>query len=679
MLKIKEDSRQLKIIYGLFFFIIYVAVQALFWAAPTTFVDENDVILGGMFVANGGDVYKHFLSQHMPLMYYFSALFHLLGAKTVIWYRVYFSVFSALLWILMYYRYKRFFGGWTMFLGPIIFIALLGMGDFTCVTILSDRMQAYGISILFMEFICFAKRENEFYNRTSIIWISFAILISFGSAFVSIFAIFAIFLSVFSLEICKNCISEKKTCRNTIIIITKKYYRLILVVLLPFIVLLGWYFLSSNLHNFFEGAYTMNREIYSKYLDGYGSSTIDSILSSISSFFSLFQNAIRGFNTDVYSNAMILLLLMINIAYLVRIFAWNKLTAVCTFFILTQSAPRGYTSFHAMGYYIITAYMAAELIGVLITQVRNIGPIVNEKKVGLIAGSLFILLTPLMANVSNVGTVAGSLLHSQISTEAKIIRQITDQDEPVGCLNAVEQEWLLVEIDRPIMLLETSVPWFYEQWGDAAKAKIEESAPAVVLYNPSYEVWGYAIKDYAAEICQEIENRYTNLQESGVGNLWVRNDCVEKVKKELGIVQYIQKTGDAVGICEKTLAGGQIFSQYFLAEVDKCAGFALKIGTYSRVSDASLELRLIDVDSNDVISSKIFELSSAHDNEYFVMEMPCTLVRGQQYRLDIQALNMDESNMVVPYITATENISEFQFAEIAGTECNYNLCVNLYL
>ena len=74
------------------------------------FLDEQDNLIGGKIVANGGHIYIDFISQHMPGMYYICMLFAQMGISTLVGYRVSFYFLIAVIWVFMYFRYQENFG-----------------------------------------------------------------------------------------------------------------------------------------------------------------------------------------------------------------------------------------------------------------------------------------------------------------------------------------------------------------------------------------------------------------------------------------------------------------------------------------------------------------------------------------------------------------------------------------
>ena len=61
-------------------FLVYLIMLLGVLNRSPGFTDESDNFIGGMVVASGGRMYRDFVSQHMPVMYYICAVLKMLGA-----------------------------------------------------------------------------------------------------------------------------------------------------------------------------------------------------------------------------------------------------------------------------------------------------------------------------------------------------------------------------------------------------------------------------------------------------------------------------------------------------------------------------------------------------------------------------------------------------------------------
>ena len=68
-----------------------------------------------------------------------------------------------------------------------------------------------------------------------------------------------------------------------------------------------------------------------------------------------------------------------------------------------------------------------------------------------------------------------------------------------------------MKADRTVVYAASSTPWTWEEWGKQQMKQIKKDPPKVALYSPDHECWGYAIKDYAPEVCSYIDENYVLL------------------------------------------------------------------------------------------------------------------------------------------------------------------------
>ena len=91
-------------------FLVYLIMLLGVLNRSPGFTDESDNFIGGMVVASGGRMYRDFVSQHMPVMYYICAVLKMLGADSVYEFRLYFYVILAVMWSFAAMHYKKQFG-----------------------------------------------------------------------------------------------------------------------------------------------------------------------------------------------------------------------------------------------------------------------------------------------------------------------------------------------------------------------------------------------------------------------------------------------------------------------------------------------------------------------------------------------------------------------------------------
>jgi len=244
------------ILYGLLLFFLLMS----FWNQGVFGSDEGEIFIKGRQIAAEDRLYSDVLSQHMPVMYYIAAVFAKAGARSAYEFRMCFYALFAVMWSIMYFYFGKRLGDKKVALYAIIYLILeAGISQGTC--ILSEQLQGIGMVILLYELLMFYERKS--FTFADSVLISLAVFISFGSAFVSAFGIFAVAVSVLLLEI-RELKAERYTLGTGLFRLIKKYVVLFIVIALPFAALLIYYKSIHSLKNFYAWAYLLNREVYVK-------------------------------------------------------------------------------------------------------------------------------------------------------------------------------------------------------------------------------------------------------------------------------------------------------------------------------------------------------------------------------------------------------------------------------
>lgn len=680
-----KDMTLLKSLFdGILVFLFFMVILLAFIGQQTWFVDENDNFLGAMTIVNGGDIYKDFCSQHMPLMYYLCAIFYRLGARTVVWYRLYFDIFTAVLWTAMYFRYKKHFGKLTMLMGPAIYAAALASNpdtatNFTYTAVLSDKLQAYGMVILLLEFIIFAKDKDRKLNLASCCWISFAIFISFGSTFVAIIGIFITGLSVLCIEI-RDAVIAKRKIGFELSLLLKKYIRLFAIVILPFLILISWYAATGNLKNFYYGAFLLNMKYYTKYNGGYGTSIKLVMLNSLTDYFCQVKYAIQAMSKDLFYGIWMLVFFIAGMVLPACYFIRDKLFAVSLILIVAESTPRGYFNFHATAYFALSAFITAMLFQYLYRYAKRNSDVISGNTVaGVTAILTVIFFIPYISQFSNILNTKAVLQNNTISDSANDLRKITDPNEKIAALNTVVSAASLVEANRCMLNGASSTPWTNDLWGNKELQLIKSQKPRVVLCSADYDVWGHKFIDYAKPTYEYVKANYTQVgNDPAYSNIWIRNDYIGQARKRLGIIKTVQQIGNPDAVCKSSLDNVYKASQIFVSNVEHCDGVSMMIGTYGNKIHAELTLSVTDMTLNKQIVSTVSRIDSPKDNAYYQVPLSMDLLEGHKYRIDILPHGMTVNNKAVLYIDSRDEVTENHFAELDGKKENYNFCIQLF-
>ncbi len=513
---------------------LYIVFFSLLFAFRhrMVFIDENDNFLGGIIVASGGDIYKNFISQHMPLMYYITAIFRILGATSIFQFRLYFYALLSFIWVAMYRRYYKCFGSITMILYPISYIMLMASVDSVSFTVLSEQLQAQGLAILLLEFLLFCKTKEIKLNNA--IAISISILISFGTAFVSVFAIFTISMGVFIIEL-KDHLADIKKPGKIFIDLLKKYWKLICLVILPFALLFFWYLFTDNIRNAFHGIYSINKYIYPKYNGGFGTSILKSLILTVDNYFSTINSTLSGLVSNPLFSLRVLLNVFINILFVSFIFSKNKIASLTLIIFILMCGSRTYLSFHSLPYWGISALMGSILLNKFINRFKTERYKITLGKSIFASVLLVIIVTPYFSQFSTIVITSQDFTSSiNTGTYEYFIDKLTTTDDKIQVFSLETNIYL--QSNRMPAITDVCggvCPWIYEMYGNKLLDDLKGSKPKVIVFNEQYEVWGYKYADFAPEIISYVKANYTQFKQSSLPALYVRNDYYQEAIKKL--------------------------------------------------------------------------------------------------------------------------------------------------
>lgn len=502
------------VLMGVCFFILFLNRRLPFFVS-----DEGDNFLGAKMVANGLDVYKEFTSQHMPLMYYVCAIFYLLGARTVIQFRLFFYAFLCLLWGLMYLRYSKKYGRVTMLLYPLLYICVMHFMDFGyCV--LSEQLWAQGMVILLLEYLVYAKEKRI--SIRSVCWISFAIFISFGTAFMAAVSIAILFVGVMYHEIILQ-VKEKNAVGQSIKEIWKRNWKLILIILIPFIVLILWYLISGNLYNAYYGSFVVNREYYPRYMTSI-QSTKDTLLMP---FMNLRNWVWQTQYTEAYVQIVIFGLFLVWLV-MKKMYSASVVVALFTIYC----SIRGIDNFHALPFHAVIMMMGAILFGafvqkVIVPKLEKCTKTEQVVYVGCLIIALAVVCFPLYRSYyEKKGLI---LVAENESVDAypegyDVINELTDKNEKI--YECILNPWFYFATDTLPVTTSAVCPWIYEAYHDDILGDLKREKPRIVVYSEDFNVWGNRFGDFAADMCDYFDNNYMLLD--GYTSIYVRNDYYEE-------------------------------------------------------------------------------------------------------------------------------------------------------
>jgi len=501
-----------KVIQVLLIGIVFFVLRCSF-SVGEVFSDESDNLRGGLIIANGGILYKDYVTQHTPVVYYLCAFLALLGAKSTAQFRLSYYVVEAVIWAVAYRRYSSSFGNRRIALIPILeaicISTVVGSAGFQ---ILSDGWQGMMFVILLLEFLKYNKERTLDWSRCIII--SACIWGSFGAAFLSAYSLAFLFLIFCMLEI-RTWQNEKYSWK----LFVRRYYKLFLSIVLPLLITVIYFKKNGALRRAFDQCYVFNREVYPKYNNGLGEKSIQPFINGIQNFFGIISDNFKSIMTAAATNGIILQLIIMVMAVAILIKLFYKGKRVESFAILLMmifAATRGY-GFHGLAAW----YIAVMTVAMNSDMIKEMFPKMGMAATGLVGIVLF---------STYVGQVGGNLLYEPSSVselEANVV-ELTEKDQDKNIyLDAYSCDslYLYYKNRKPVNAAVYMLPWYMDWYERDDINALEEYRPRVAVYNEDRNCWDYT--HYNNEFDRVIKEKYTRLGDTDSGwkySVWVRKE-----------------------------------------------------------------------------------------------------------------------------------------------------------
>ena len=502
--KFCDDSVLQAMLLGIAIFILLVP-----FSNAMEFTDESDNMYGGMVIANGGVLYKNYVTQHTPLGYYLCSVFAMLGAGSIAQFRLSYYLLESVIWGLMYIRHSNVFGKKKM--------AVLPFAEILCIPsliypygsqILSDGIQGILSVILLLEFLQYYKDKRLNIKRSIII--SLCIWGCIGAAFISLYALIWLVLIVMITEVLKW--REQKL---TFISVIKRYVPFLIVMLIPPIAAVIYFWSNNAFLIAVEQFYTFNREVYPNYV-GLGDNLIQPFVDGAKNYFSYITDGVLSIINGSSSSSGILglMLLVISSICLYVSFIKNKryMEAAALFLMMIFSATRGY-SFHGLPAWYIS-------VMIIVLSADKMPPVSKITKTvylstGFVLISIFI--GQLGTNILFTQTAVSELESEVIAlTENSVDNDIYLDAWTSGSLYYFYKE------RYPVNSAVFMLPWYMDWYENKNICDLRERKPDIVVYNEDEETWGYQY--YSAAFVNELTKNYTRISDSGWGYyVWQRN------------------------------------------------------------------------------------------------------------------------------------------------------------
>jgi len=268
-----EDTVIQVFVLGIIFFLMKSSFSVI-----DTFLDEYDNCAGGITIAQGGVLYREYITQHTPFLYYLCAIFAFLKASSLEQFRLCYYACESIAWCLIFTRNKKSIGTGKAFMLPIVETVIIStiVGD-RGAQILSDSVQGICFVTLLLELYSYLKDHVIDWKRSIIV--SVCIWSSVGSAFVSAFSLIWIVVGVLASE-AFLIYTKGKSVKAFI----NGFYKLLIAVIVPPILACIYFAANHCLYAGYVQAYEFNREVYPLYSGGYGTSILSPFIDSVRYF-----------------------------------------------------------------------------------------------------------------------------------------------------------------------------------------------------------------------------------------------------------------------------------------------------------------------------------------------------------------------------------------------------------
>jgi hypothetical protein len=679
-----KDSNRLRMWIGAsFVFLLTFAMFAVYVRQPS-FIDEVDNMLGGASIADGRIPYLDFYSQHTPLAYYLSAIGHWLGATSLIWQRVFFYGVVAVALSALYVRNAKSFGFMPMLLVGAVYVASHAANPNLSYTFLSDQIQAVAYLFLFLEFLDVAIFRSR--RRSTWIVISVAAFVAVGVTFVAAYFVFTVVLGTFILQAVDfyRARDIRPSRRRDIVNFVAWP---VTVVFAPFVISLIILLAQGALQSFWDQAYVLNRDVYSRYMGGFGSDPIASAFQPFLAFMTHVTGTLNSFSVSVLSASRDLLNFSALLVLCVGVAIRRPTAGVIVLLLAGFSVMRGWHGFHSQPSWGLAGLAIVLLLWSPASSPLNFWPksrgrvfqfaIAVPLTVLLFVPFVKVMVEPVPPNGLTFGSVAPS-------TKVKIIQALvpagqTYFDTSLDIGPFIESHRL------PSAGVGGLVPWFSDVYEDEIIRRLEIEKPTLIFHDPKTEVWGYAVEDYAPKLNAYILSNYASVEMSEgdfASSLFIRKADLEKVNqvliREFPFFEYRvvkRVSSDRIAPLGELLSNQEV-KQTFQPDFDGLSAIQISTATYARENNCSLTMTLL-VNSMETVSSQVFSCDSVPDNGMISLHFsPILDSAGKKFEVRIVSRNATPSNAVATWVTVADTYPEGVLT-LDGIEQEGDLVMNL--
>jgi len=591
------------------------------------FIDEYDNIIGGLVLASGKEMYTGYFSQHTPLLYYICFIFNLIGAKSLIEFRLYFYIFLVLIWMFIYYRYSKFFSKILFLIYPVVYIFSLHYIDPVAHTLISDQLTGLCMVILTLE--VFRINATKTVKVSDLLVISISGFSAILATFIAIYPVFFGYLIVLYFTY-KNC--------NGIRAFIGKASILLLFVVIPFLLLFLYMYIEGNLYEFYYQAYILNVKVYSKFQNGLGSDKLQALIGAGKLYFDpIFYGG--SFEVGEFKKGIFFPLFMKFFVFLYLVILIKKDFFYCILFLffIISLTMRGAHGFHALPYFAV-----AELIFCIIFC--NALMFRKQLEYPLIIVIFLILASygcqHYFYNIKNNTEISKTPGYKEYINTA-----LFDNDKIFMTSLATDQLSVYVTTSHlPAISIASVVPWITEGNEDRFVSDLEIAKPKLVLHNGGNEVWGHKVSDYAPILNSYIYSHYTPLR-AILPDIMIRNeyyiDIVNNAinkNPDLFSNEYLYpvvSNNENLG----EFSSGSVLEQSIFPNNNNLSQLNFLMATYQKKCKGKLLVNILG-DDDKVLRSGFIDLESLQDNAYAPFKFK-PIIKSNNKSFKVQITSID--------------------------------------
>ena len=588
------------------------------------FLDESDNFLGGKILSRGGVIYKDYISQHMPGMYYIVGIIVKLGFTEIQEIRTCFYLLIFLSWIVMYFRYKNIFSLWIIPTFVFMYLSMFSISKGH--TLLAEQIEIIAFMVIMCELFLFFKTKKL--KLSSTIFISISTWLAIVCAMTAVWTIFfmALIFIIIYIEQLKSS-ENKKNIMNEII-------RTSVIIAIPFIIWMVYLLKTNSVEEWFYQAYKFNQEVYGKYVNFSG--IFKTVIAPFFGYGSMIWKAIQQLTVSLYSSVIILVYVVVNILFCIEMSRKGKIYGILMFVTIIAMGNRSFgiwssdENMHATPYLAMTGFMLAYLL----FEVWNV------RKVTIIMLT-FLMVVPITSALNEVSEYNNNIKYVETSDTAKYINALTKKNEKIFLVGFNEYNDYNAYNRMPATRLVHIHPWFMEEFQQDVINDLEKNKTRVIVNAEDMDIWGYKYVDYAASLRNYILQNYTQIGKSEA-NVWVRNDYYEKAFEKLNYDNnmIVPNNEELKGI---TSINGKRVSQCFVPKVKKLVKISTYITINGDIRDGYYMVDLYSQKDKKCIYSSVVPISGIVDGWQMFELDDVKVTPGNKYEVRISVAGVSET------------------------------------